>query len=108
MLISVLHREDEKELASLETESRIANSKLQKADLDLSHLKSQLKQKKTELKGAFLLSFYSIVEGLDPSHIDMENKIKDSLEHVADERNPNPTLEEAIRIAAGEIESLTA
>ncbi|KAF8903154.1 AAA domain-containing protein [Gymnopilus junonius] len=68
----------EKEATSLENESKFANSKLQKADLDLSHSKSQLKQKRTELKN-------------------LENKIEDSLVNFRDEEVPNPTVEEAIR-----------
>ncbi|CAA7261579.1 unnamed protein product [Cyclocybe aegerita] len=45
-----LYLEKDRERAKIENESRAANGKLQKADLDLSHLNNQLKQKKAELK----------------------------------------------------------
>ncbi|KAJ3509992.1 hypothetical protein NLJ89_g4921 [Agrocybe chaxingu] len=45
-----LYLEKDRERAKMEHESRTANGKLQKADLDLSHLNNQLKQKRAELK----------------------------------------------------------
>ena len=43
-------RDKEQEQADIDAEATIANTNLQKADSNLSHLKTQLNQKKMELK----------------------------------------------------------
>ncbi|KDR82825.1 hypothetical protein GALMADRAFT_112894 [Galerina marginata CBS 339.88] len=76
--VEKLFFDKEKEQSKVVGESKVANGKLQKADLDLSHLKNQLKQKRAELKG-------------------MENKLKDGIAQHA-------SLDDAIKIAADEVE----
>lgn len=46
--------EKEREQSKIQADHKTASSKLQKADGDLSHLTSQIKQKKAELKGKLL------------------------------------------------------
>jgi hypothetical protein len=49
-------RDKEQEQTDIDAEATIANTNLQKADSNLSHLKTQLNQKKIELKsGSFLI-----------------------------------------------------
>lgn len=48
--LTAFFRDKEQEQADIDAEATIANTNLQKADSNLSHLKTQLNQKKMELK----------------------------------------------------------
>ena len=53
-------RDKEQEQADIDAEATIANTNLQKADSNLSHLKTQLNQKKMELKSGSSLTILSL------------------------------------------------
>ncbi|KIM43207.1 hypothetical protein M413DRAFT_444016 [Hebeloma cylindrosporum] len=76
--VDQLYLEKEKDQLKLNSEHKIINGKLQKADLDLGHLKTQLAQKKKELKA-------------------LDTKLRDALEHHA-------TLDAAIKESAEEVD----
>ena len=55
-LLDGFYRDKEQEQADIDAEATIANTNLQKADSNLSHLKTQLNQKKLELKSGSSLN----------------------------------------------------
>lgn len=58
--LTIIHSEKERESAELDNLATAANNALQMADTMLTNLKTQIKDKKEELRGAFFLvgSFY--------------------------------------------------
>ena len=57
--MTAFFRDKEQEQADIDAEATIANTNLQKADSNLSHLKTQLNQKKMELKSGSSLTILS-------------------------------------------------
>ena len=66
--LTAFFRDKEQEQADIDAEATIANTNLQKADSNLSHLKSQLNQKKMELKSRSSFTILSPSQ-VDPSQI---------------------------------------
>jgi ATP phosphoribosyltransferase regulatory subunit HisZ len=57
--LMIFFRDKEQEQADIDAEATVANTNLQKADSNLSHLKTQLNQKKSELKSGSSLTVSS-------------------------------------------------
>lgn len=89
-LTSAFFSDKEQEQADVDAEAATANTNLQKVDSNLSHLKTQLNQKKTELKSCS----YSIY--IEPnsckSIIDLERTLKTGL---GDHQSLDAALKEA-------------
>ncbi|KAF8798951.1 hypothetical protein BYT27DRAFT_6885480 [Phlegmacium glaucopus] len=80
--VDQLYLDKEQEQADIDAEAAVATTNLQKADSNLSHLKTQLNQKKSELKN-------------------LERTLKGGLDH-------HPSLDDALKEATTELNHRTA
>lgn len=97
--LTAFFRDKEQEQADIDAEATIANTNLQKADSNLSHLKTQLNQKKMELKSGL---FFNHIESISREFLaDLERTLKGGLDH-------HPSLDAALKEATTELNHRTS